>query len=181
MKVQMQLLISRSYLVSKRLLDGVDSAGTGSRLWLYFRVSTQLYIFSTPDHLCTKYWRETYAFIPKAMKICVQFVSLLLITALPGWRSLCNSMKLCAMTCRATQDRRVIVKCPDKMWSTVRGNGKPLQYSCSKKPMNIQFSSVQFSRSVMSNSLWPHELQHTRPPCPSPTPRVHSNSRPLSQ
>ena len=94
MKVQMQLLISRSYLVSKRLLDGVDSAGTGSRLWLYFRVSTQLYIFSTPDHLCTKYWRETYAFIPKAMKICVQFVSLLLITALPGWRSLCNSMKL---------------------------------------------------------------------------------------
>ena len=33
-----------------------------------------------------------------------------------------------------------------------------------------QFSSVQFSRSVMSDSLWPHELQHARPPCPSPTP-----------
>ena len=33
-----------------------------------------------------------------------------------------------------------------------------------------EFSSVQFSRSVMSNSLWPHGLQHTRPPCPSPTP-----------
>ena len=32
--------------------------------------------------------------------------------------------------------------------------------------------SVQFSRSVMSNSLWPHELQHARPPCPSPTPGV---------
>ena len=40
------------------------------------------------------------------------------------------------------------------------------------------FSSVQFSRSVMSNSLHPHELQHARPPCPSPTPGVHSNSRP---
>ena len=37
---------------------------------------------------------------------------------------------------------------------------------------------IQFSRSVMSNSLRPHELQHARPPCPSPTPRVHSNSRP---
>ena len=37
------------------------------------------------------------------------------------------------------------------------------------------FTSVQFSRSVMSDSLRPHELQHTRPPCPSPTPRVHSN------
>ena len=37
-------------------------------------------------------------------------------------------------------------------------------------------SSVQFSRSVVSNSLRPHELQHARPPCPSPTPRVHSNT-----
>ena len=45
----------------------------------------------------------------------------------------------------------------------------------------IIFSSVQFSCSVMSDSLWPHELQHTRPPCPSPTPRVHLNSRPLSR
>ena len=40
--------------------------------------------------------------------------------------------------------------------------------------------SVQFSRSVMSDSLWPHESQHARPPCPSPTPRVYSNSCPLS-
>ena len=39
----------------------------------------------------------------------------------------------------------------------------------------------QISRSVMSDSLRPHELQHTRPPCPSPTPRVHSDSRPSSQ
>ena len=42
-------------------------------------------------------------------------------------------------------------------------------------------SSVQFSRSIMSNSLWPHGLQHARPPCPSPTPGVYSNSYPLSQ
>ena len=39
-----------------------------------------------------------------------------------------------------------------------------------------QFSSVQFSRSVMSDSLRPHESQHTRPPCPSPSPGVHSDS-----
>ena len=38
------------------------------------------------------------------------------------------------------------------------------------------FSSVQFSRSVVSDSLWLHESQHTRPPCPSLTPRVHPNS-----
>ena len=44
-----------------------------------------------------------------------------------------------------------------------------------------QFSSVQFSHSVVSNSLRPHELQHARPPCPSPTPRVYSNSCSSSQ
>ena len=43
------------------------------------------------------------------------------------------------------------------------------------------FSSVQFSRLVVSDSLRPHELQHTRPPCPSPTPGVHSNSCPSSR
>ena len=41
--------------------------------------------------------------------------------------------------------------------------------------------SVQFSCSVMSDSLQPHESQHTRPPCPSPTPGVYSNSCPLSR
>ena len=46
--------------------------------------------------------------------------------------------------------------------------------------MEAQCSSVQFSRSVMSNSLRPHELQHTRPPCPSPTPGVYPNPCPLS-
>ena len=43
------------------------------------------------------------------------------------------------------------------------------------------WNSVQFSHSVVSNSLQAHESQHTRPPCPSPTPGVHSNSCPLSQ
>ena len=47
--------------------------------------------------------------------------------------------------------------------------------------MTDQFSSVQFSRSVVSDSLWLHGLQHARPPCPSPTPGVYSNSCPLSQ
>ena len=49
------------------------------------------------------------------------------------------------------------------------------------KTYPFTFSSVQFSRSVVSNSLQPHELQHARPPCPSPTPGVHSDSCPSSQ
>ena len=43
------------------------------------------------------------------------------------------------------------------------------------------FMSVQFSRSVMSDSLWPYESQHARPPCPSPSTGVHSNSSPSSR
>ena len=84
------------------------------------------------------------------------------------------------------------------------GHGNPLQYSCLENPLIISdldphilssflsvsenppknttgSSSVQFGRSVVSNSLRPHELQHARPACPSPTPRVYSNSCPLSQ
>ena len=48
-------------------------------------------------------------------------------------------------------------------------------------PLLCLFSSVQFSRSVVSDSLRPHESQHTRPLCPSPTPGVHRDSRPSSQ
>ena len=45
----------------------------------------------------------------------------------------------------------------------------------------LSIRSDQISRSVVSDYLQPHESQHTRPPCPSPTPRVHSDSRPSSQ
>jgi len=48
-------------------------------------------------------------------------------------------------------------------------------------PTLREFSSVQFSRSVVSNSLQSHESQHARPPYPSPTPVVHSNSCPSSR
>ena len=76
------------------------------------------------------------------------------------------------------------------------GHGNPLQYSCLVNPVDrgawwsmvhmvaksrtllkllSTHSSVQSSRSVVSDSLRPHESQHARPPCPSPTPGVHSN------
>ena len=58
--------------------------------------------------------------------------------------------------------------------------------SCHLRTLQTQrvidpFLSVQFSCSVMSDCLRPHESQHARPPCPSPTPRVHSDTHPLSQ
>ena len=56
-------------------------------------------------------------------------------------------------------------------WSTCLGMTR-------KKPLR---TTVQFSHSVVFDSLWPHERQHARPPCPSPTPRVHLNPCPLSR
>ena len=47
--------------------------------------------------------------------------------------------------------------------------------------VDTQILIIQFSHSVVSDTLWPHGLQHARPHCPSPTPTVYSNSSPLSQ
>ena len=55
------------------------------------------------------------------------------------------------------------------------------EWGVTKQDSGYQLSSVQFSHSVMSDSLQPHGPQHARPPCPSPTPRVHPNSCPSSR
>ena len=52
---------------------------------------------------------------------------------------------------------------------------------CHSAYLTYMQGSVQFSHILVSDSLWPHGLQHARPPCPSPTPRVHSNSCPVSR
>ena len=66
--------------------------------------------------------------------------------------------------------------------NTGEGNGNPLQYSCLENSMDrAAFSSVKCSRSVVSDSLRPHEPQHVRLPCPTPTPGVHPNPCPLSR
>ena len=57
----------------------------------------------------------------------------------------------------------------------------PSHSQFSAHPVLKSFSPVQFSRSVVSDSLRPYELQQARPPCPSPTPRVYSSSCPLSR
>ena len=59
---------------------------------------------------------------------------------------------------------------------------EPLTYGiCKHWDLGAHVLQFQFSRSVMSDSLWPHGLQHARLPCPSPTPRGCTNSYPLSQ
>ena len=74
--------------------------------------------------------------------------------------------------------------CVDKNHPSSSGLSRLSQHQCCPEHC-IQdlrrFSSLQFSCSVVSNSLWPLGLQHGRHPCPSPTPRVYSNSCPSSQ
>ena len=63
-------------------------------------------------------------------------------------------------------------------WS---GSGERPGRKMPQEPELTSFSSVQFSCSVVSDSLQPHGLQHARPPCPSPTPGVYSNSCPSNR
>ena len=85
--------------------------------------------------------------------------------------SLCNLMdcSLSGSSVRGILQARIL----EWVVPSSRGSSQPRDWT--------QVSLVQFSHSVVSNSLWPHESQYARPPCPSPTPRVHSNSRPSSR
>ena len=70
----------------------------------------------------------------------------------------------------------------NKLWKIHKEMGIPDHLICLLRNLYAgQFSSVHFSHAVVSDSLRPHESQHSRPPYPSPTPGVHSNSHALSQ
>ena len=75
------------------------------------------------------------------------------------------------------------VSCISGRFFTSEPPGKPVRYKVKDKIISclVQFSSVQFSRSVMSDYLQTREPRYARPPCPSSTPRVHSKSCPLSR
>ena len=77
--------------------------------------------------------------------------------------------------------RMWIIKKQDAGPRWLRSTWKKLFQCTQTLASSPNISSVQFSRSVMSDSLQPHESQHARPPCPSRTPRVHSDSRPSNQ
>ena len=80
--------------------------------------------------------KETLWFVTTWMDLEGIMLSEKLTNLITWTTALSNSMKLWAMPCRANQDRQVMVESSEKMWSTGEGNGKPLQYSCLKNPMN---------------------------------------------
>ena len=66
-------------------------------------------------------------------------------------------------------------------WKVLNEGSWKLFWGVRISSISLRFSSVQFTHSVVSDFLRPHELQHTRTPCPSTTPRVYPNSCPLSR
>ena len=93
-------------------------------------------------------------FVGKVMSLLLNMLSRLVITFLPRSKRLLISW---------LQSPSTVILEPPKM-----------------KSDTVSTVNVQFSHSVVSDSLRPHELQHTSPPCPSPFPGVHPDSRPLS-
>ena len=75
----------------------------------------------------------------------------------------------------------MIYYCKRTQIKVIRGKGEVHKERQASSCPEKCISSVQFSRSVVSDTLQPHEPQHTRPPCPSPTPIVHPNPCPLNQ
>ena len=76
-----------------------------------------------------------------------------------GTTALSNSMKP-SHACEATQDRRVMVERPDRMWSTGEGNGKPLQYFCLENPMNsMKRQNDRILKEEIPRSVAAHILQ----------------------
>ena len=81
------------------------------------------------------------------------------ITVLSWQRGLCNSVKLWAVTCRANQDGRNIVKSSNKMWSTGEGNSNPLQTSCLENPMdNMRMQKDYWGFIVNIKTRWCESL-----------------------
>ena len=99
------------------------------------------------------------------------------------WRALFWSLNQSVLPCPVLAD----ASCPAYSFlrKQVRWSASPISWrifhSLLWSTQWKAFSSVQFSHSVVSYSLWPNETQHARPPCPSPTPGAYSNSWPLSR
>ena len=81
---------------------------------------------------------------------------------------------------RVTKIQTWLKQLSKHVWSTLKGGSEP--WTCGgASNWAMEYGSVQFCHSVMSESLQPHEPRHTRPPCPSPTAGVHPNPCPSSQ
>ena len=125
-----------------------------------------------------------FSLLPSCPQLSPTSISLLL-TSRPVLSPFLPFPLTLSMSSRKLLFRRIIWYILQKkrlsFWFSIFGKSLLCVCVCGCWLFSIHFSSVQFSRSVMSDSLRPHESQHARPPCPSPIPGVHSDSRPSSQ
>ena len=100
-----------------------------------------------------------------------------------GFTAACVAIFFCSLCVWTTRTPTATTEVPGALLTPVLSHPSGVTGTSRAQPQPGTPSQglVQFSRSVVSNSLQPHGLQHARPPCPSPTPGVYSNSCPLSQ
>ena len=114
----------------------------------------------------------------KSHQPCKNIVFFLCFLANPSYLLSFNSHDSESMRCEADL---IVILLYISQWGSEHLLGRNAIFNICVTPILHIVQAIQFSRSVVSNSLQPHGLQHARPPCPSPTPGVHSDSRPLSQ
>ena len=107
-------------------------------------------------------------------------LSVLFIRLLQSDWNMFSSIQLFLLASTSTSELHIVWKAPWVFSYKIHLPTCPIPFLPSILIRSV-ISSVQFSHSVVSDSLRPHELQHARPPCPSPTPGVHPDSRPSSQ
>ena len=96
-------------------------------------------------------------------------------------RKIINNLRYADDTTFAAEDEEELKSLLMKVKEESEKFGLKLNIQKTNIMVSGPIRSDQISRSVVSDSLQPHESQHPRPPCPSPTPGVHSDSRPSSQ
>ena len=118
----------------------------------------------TNRSMVTKNWKQEYCGVKvKVAQLCL---------------ALCNPMDY---TVHGILQARILEWVAFSLYRGSSQSRDPTQFSCVAGRFFTSWATVQFSPSVMSNSLRPQEPQHARPPCPSSTARVHPNPCPLSQ
>ena len=154
----------------------LEQAQTTLHSWLYFLNSTSRTSLDVREQNFKAFWVKTLEITPSTLRTTTLHISRLVAFCLLMPHVLPQRGKWGS---RARQHISPGIRKSSSLNSSPNLLSDVL-YAFDFMEVSKHFSSVQFSRSVMSDSLQPHELQHSRPPCPTPTRGVHSDSRPSS-
>ena len=144
-------------------------------MWYILRI---WYVVKLVGSACRKYWRNSHISIFLSKRFRFMFIYMCVCVYIYVCMCMCPYIYIYMCVCVCV----CVCVCLNEFWNNANTFLLNRENTWEKVVFTFFFlSSVQFSHSIVSDSLRSHELQHARPPCPSPTPRVHSNSCPSSQ